>query len=386
MATFKAVVFKHHKKDDGTFNIKIRVIQNRIKRYIATPYYVTQKDLTRSYEIKNQHYIDLCDVIIKEFREKLEPFGMAVIGMTADKVVQLVTAKSEDCILLSELMEDYFKLRGISENTQNTFLGCRRTLLKAFGGEDINICELSPQNLQKWVLTLPKKSACLYVSKLNALIRFGMKTRNDEENGIKPIPYNPLEKVEVPSVSHTDKKAISADELRKFIAYKGTGLKEFAQKLFMLSFYLVGMNLVDILKLKKNDLDGEYLEYCRTKTERKRDDNAFIRIRVVTEARLLFADVYKKMHEYTYATLASILNQYLKMIGRSIGVDRIVFYSARHTWATLAVNDCKIDKYTVHLALNHVDNKTAITDVYIKKDFTAVDEANRKVIDYVLQK
>ena len=42
-----------------------------------------------------------------------------------------------------------------------------------------------------------------------------------------------------------------------------------------------------------------------------------------------------------------------------------------------------IDKYTVHTALNHVDQFTKITDVYIKPDWRPIDEANRKVIDYV---
>ena len=34
-------------------------------------------------------------------------------------------------------------------------------------------------------------------------------------------------------------------------------------------------------------------------------------------------------------------------------------------------------------ALNHVDKTTAITDVYIKKDWSVIDRANRKVLDFV---
>jgi integrase len=60
------------------------------------------------------------------------------------------------------------------------------------------------------------------------------------------------------------------------------------------------------------------------------------------------------------------------------------FYSARHSWATIAHNDLRIDKWTVHEGLNHVDNATKITDVYIKRDFTRINEANFKVIEYVL--
>jgi hypothetical protein len=37
----------------------------------------------------------------------------------------------------------------------------------------------------------------------------------------------------------------------------------------------------------------------------------------------------------------------------------------------------------VHEGLNHVDNATKITDIYIKKDFARINEANKKVIEYV---
>ena len=73
----------------------------------------------------------------------------------------------------------------------------------------------------------------------------------------------------------------------------------------------------------------------------------------------------------------------LKEVGQIIGIERLQHYSARHSWATIAYNDCGIDKYVVHQALNHVDPTTAITDIYIKKDWSVIDRANRKVLDLV---
>ena len=70
-------------------------------------------------------------------------------------------------------------------------------------------------------------------------------------------------------------------------------------------------------------------------------------------------------------------------IMRRYRIDKLVYYSARHSWATIARNDLNIDKWTVHEGLNHVDNATKITDIYIKKDFARINEANKKVIEYV---
>ena len=51
------------------------------------------------------------------------------------------------------------------------------------------------------------------------------------------------------------------------------------------------------------------------------------------------------------------------------------YYAARHSWATLAVNKVGIDKYTVHAALNHIDEAMKVTDIYIERDFEVENEA-----------
>ena len=73
----------------------------------------------------------------------------------------------------------------------------------------------------------------------------------------------------------------------------------------------------------------------------------------------------------------------MKRIGKLIGEDDFTFYAARHSWATIALNDAEVDKYTVHECLNHAGGAMAITDVYIKKNWTRLDKANRAVLDFV---
>ena len=41
------------------------------------------------------------------------------------------------------------------------------------------------------------------------------------------------------------------------------------------------------------------------------------------------------------------------------------------------------DKYTVHSALNHIDETMKVTDIYIERDFKIENEANLKVLQYV---
>lgn len=57
-------------------------------------------------------------------------------------------------------------------------------------------------------------------------------------------------------------------------------------------------------------------------------------------------------------------------------------YWSRHTWATFAA-ELDIPKETISEALGH-SMGSKVTSIYINFDRKKVDEANRKVIDYLL--
>jgi len=77
------------------------------------------------------------------------------------------------------------------------------------------------------------------------------------------------------------------------------------------------------------------------------------------------------------------LNIGLKQVGKVLHLEDLEFYAARHSWATIAVNKAGVDKYAVHSALNHIDEKMKITDIYIERDFKMENDANEKVINSV---
>ena len=56
---------------------------------------------------------------------------------------------------------------------------------------------------------------------------------------------------------------------------------------------------------------------------------------------------------------------------------------ARHTWATIARNVCRIDSDDVALCLGHEDADNKVNDIYIDYDYSIIDESNRKVLDQI---
>lgn len=57
----------------------------------------------------------------------------------------------------------------------------------------------------------------------------------------------------------------------------------------------------------------------------------------------------------------------------------------QHSWATIALNKVGINKYTVHAALNHVDESMRVTDIYIERNCVNENKANVKVVKYVFR-
>lgn len=422
MATFKAEVIEHHKKKDGTFNIKIRVTHHRVKRYVATPLFVTKDDMTRSLKIKNQKIIDSTDAIIKKYRDACNVLGEKLDAMTVDQVVEYVKGhKEKEQAFYLDIVQ--YCRKKIKEMIQTGHEGNARTyeimlsaLIQFTGRETVSVSEITAKFVEAfatWIQSRPekkgrskgyKRAVSLYLSNLRALHNMAKSEFNDEDSGVINIPLSPFAKFKVPKTPATRKRALSVDVIRAIVALPYTVVRQpganrhnLAKDVFLLSFGLVGMNSIDLFNC--DCLQDGRITYKRTKTTNRREDKAEISIKIEPEIMPLIEKyrdttgerVFKFYRMYTSSqTFNCAVNKGLKQIekklkakDKDIGVDDLEYYAARHSWATIARNAAKVDKYTVHAALNHVDDDMKTTDIYIDKDFTLIDEANRKVLDKV---
>ena len=72
MATVCVKILKHHLKNDGTFNVKIRITHKKEKRYIDTDHLVTEKQLSKNMAIKGKGEINLTFMRLIELSKGLE--------------------------------------------------------------------------------------------------------------------------------------------------------------------------------------------------------------------------------------------------------------------------------------------------------------------------
>ena len=167
--------------------------------------------------------------------------------------------------------------------------------------------------------------------------------------------------------------------------------------IFMLGFYLIGINISDLLELPANCIKRGRIKYRRNKTARLYD------IKVEPEAMAIIKKYRGTEHlicvldDGTKETsFRRTLGNYIKRIGPTKMVKNnrgalikkeitplhpdIVWYTARRSWATIAAS-LDIPKETIGKALGHSEWDSTTTDLYINFDNRKIDEANRKVID-----
>lgn len=200
----------------------------------------------------------------------------------------------------------------------------------------------------------------------------------------------PFRKYKIKRVA-TPKRSLSVEELRQLFSYPVEEHQRKYLDVFKLIFFLIGINIGDLCKLKR--IDNGRIEYERAKTHR------LYSVKVEPEAMEIIDRLKGKNWLIDpldtcvkYKDYAKRLNLALQSIGE---VEKgkhgskdvkplhkgLTTYWARHTWATIAAS-LDIPKETIAAALGHGGN--TVTDVYINFDQKKVDEANRRVIDWVL--
>lgn len=190
---------------------------------------------------------------------------------------------------------------------------------------------------------------------------------------------------------------ITLDELRKVRDYPLDDWRRIYRDLFMLSFYLCGINPADLLNLKHTDMKNGRIKYKRLKTGKLYD------IPVCREAQEIIdrykgknyllcpLDTYKDRRDFCHHW-----NDALKKIGPvgivkdKVGklrkhewhpiVNGMTVYTARYTFASLGA-ELEIPRETIALCLGH--SWADVTSHYIAYDLKRIDEAVRKIIDYV---
>lgn len=422
MLTIKAEVQRDKLRSDGTYNVKVRLTQDRKVKRLSTSLFITPKDLTKSFDFKQGTPMKReIDNLILSYQEKCAKLQVELNQFTLDDIVDYLNGEREKTQPIDFIQFSKEWLRSTNIKGAKNYMSAVNALIAYIGNEHLDINKITAsflsgfmeylnQRRQERILMLQQaekripsnRAISLYMGSIRHLFNEAKRKYNDYDRNIIIISNSPFDNFKVPKQESTRKRAIQSDLIKKVweLPYRCTAKgKELncrynlAKDCFILSFCLIGINSADLYNATIRVEDT--IIYNRTKTKARRLDHA----KMMVDIPKIILPLIEKYKDKTSKRLFNFYQYYadekgfnkainygLKEIGAILEVDDLEYYAARHSWATIALNKVGIDKYTVHAALNHIDESMKVTDIYIERDFVNENKANTKVVKYVFGK
>lgn len=401
MATFKICVRKQ--RNDGFYPVYIRVSQGNTIAYIKTDKAVTAKYVKKS-EVTDPYVIRFLSARLVEYMERMNRVANTSDWKASDIVDYLKHGDEEVCFSdYARTYHDRMFDRGERRNARNYELAYQH-MERYAGTNRIMFSHLTSTFVNGWLRTLEQthRAKEMYPVCIRQIFKEAVKEYNDYDTGVIRIKTNPWVKVKIPKADKAEQLAITPEACREFFAAPipesklKSPLAELGHDVAMLVLCLGGMNTVDIFNLRKQDYDNGIISYQRAKTKKFRADGAYMEMRVppilvpIVEKYLshdagepwLFT--FHQRHSNSDSFNANV-NIGIKRICASMGMEKkdwYCVYTFRHTWGTVAQNDCNASMDDVAFGMNHSSGYT-VTRGYVKVDFKRAWLLNEKVVDLI---
>ncbi len=358
-------------RNDGFFPVYIRVTHNRTTQYIKTDKMVTKRELSRSKEITDPVVMQFCTALILDYNAKLNKTDTR--NWTARMVVDYLLKGDEDLCFSDYARRHIDRLidNGQARNAKNYELALQH-MERYFGTTKVKFSMLTSTNVAKWIKSLEKTNRAkeMYPVCMRQVFRAAIEELNDYDTGLIRVKTNPWVKVKIPHADRPEKRAISAEECRRFFSAPlpeskmKLPLPELGRDVAMMVLCLGGINTVDLYNLRKEDYHGGIIHYKRAKTMRCRADGAYFEMRVPEIIKPLFekyasvpgSEWLFNFHDRhtTSDSFSANVNIGIRKICESMGIAKenwYCVYAFRHSWATIAQNECGATKNEVDLGL-----------------------------------
>ena len=345
MATIKLAVLKHTKSKDGSYKIRISIGHRSETHYIVTPYSVnalSEFDNGIVVRVPNAHEINIkLRNLLNDYEERLERINSPedyTCKELRDLLKSMRTHSSK--ATFKQISEQYQK--ELIEDGRGSYAGMLQNSLRLFfefTGGDVFLSEISTITISEFERWLKRKGVSqTYISMtlsmtrtiINRAIRMQLVTYN-----VHPFTYwkRPADPERELDISVEDVRAIrdAQPRLKK---------QRIARDIFMLSYYLGGINLIDLLEI---DFRGvSVLEYTRHKSRNMKLSDKRISFTLQPEAKELISKWMNRNtgrldfgYKFSYKNFLAYVTRSIKSLAKDIDIQdyrKVCYYTARKSF------------------------------------------------------
>lgn len=394
MATLKLTLFLAKQLKDGRHKIRIAICHKRDTRYIVTNFIIDSVTQFRNGQVVRRPDASIMNRklrnLLNEYQEKLD----AVKHQNLYTCVQL-----KNMLVNSMMEEDAATFQSVSasyerELSESGSVGYAKMLERncryftEFCRGDILLADITPEMIENYSRFLRVKKGVgdttnsMMMRNTKTIINRGVKKR------VVSYEVHPFVNFQIPTsqVRQVDLPLEVFNRLR--LAEPTEKRFRVARDLFCLSFYLGGINLVDLMQIDFRGLD--VLEYVRTKSRSTTHGQNVVSFAIPEPAKEIIRRWMNRNtgrldfgYKFSYSNFSRYLSRLLDSFARSLGItEKVVYYSARKSFAQYA-SEIGIPDGVIDYCLGHSDKSKGVLRYYTRVRRQQADMAIQRVIEYV---
>ena len=345
MATIKLAVLKHTKAKNGSYKIRISVGHRSETHYIVTPYSVntfSEFDNGIVVRVPNAHEINIkLRNLLNDYEERLQRIDSPDDYTCKELRDLLKSMRSHSSKVTFKQVSEHYQ-KELTEDSRGSYAGMLKNSLRLFldfTHGDVFLSEVSTITISEFERWLKRKGVSqTYISMtlsmtrtiINRAIRMQLIAYD-----VHPFTYwkRPADAEREIDISVESVRAIrdAQPRLKK---------QKIARDIFLLSYYLGGINLIDLLAI---DFRGvSVLEYTRHKSRNMKLSDKRISFTLQPEAKELINKWMNRNtgrldfgYKFSYKNFLAYVTRSIKSLAKDLNLpdyNKVCYYSARKSF------------------------------------------------------
>ena len=391
MATLSPTIFKAKQLSNGKHKIRIAVRHRHETSYIITPYIIDDLSQFKNGQVVKRFDADIINMQLRNLLNKYQEIlndtnGLAMLSSRELKNRLVNYSEKDENIAIGVICKEYVK-----ELREDKRVGYAELIERCgkyfteFTKGDIAAKDITPTTISNFERFLRNKKKLNQTTTGMYLVRLRVLTNFARKRYFVKQDISPFQDCKIPQ-SLERNLDLSVEQFCKLKAYiPQSKIESIAKDLWFLSFFLGGINLIDILSIKfSNDKE---IEYIRAKTKNTKRGDKRIEISIPIEA-LCIINKYKSDdyslkfgYSFTYRNFNRYIARTLQKIGKNIEIHRLCFYSARKSFVQYGFElgiPLEVLEYTIGQSMKQ--NRPIYNYIRIMRKHS--DEAMKKILEY----
>ena len=392
MANFSIVIVPTKKLSNGRHRIRIAVAHHSQTRYISTQFTLDSTSQIKNGRVVRHENAANMNACLRKLINEYEEIVTSISYLPAISCTELIRIinyeQKKKGITFQSVAREYMNfMKGEErEKSYKLYMIASDRFIKYMKG-DFPLIQLTPLHIQEFAKVLREENLSdttirIYLTLIKVILNYAGKM-NYVTYSIHPFI---LFKMPASNVRELD---LSIDELKRIrdVHLLKPSLS-IARDIFMLTYYLGGINLRDLLTY--NFKDKDYMRYIRHKTRNSKKGENEIVFTLQPEAKVIIdkyltKEGYLKFGKYSsYKQIYSLIFRHIGKLSILSGIKKkVTYYSARKTFAQHGYNlGIQIEKIEYCIGHSMKNNRPIFN--YIKIMQEHADKVFREILNQLL--